>query len=243
MLQKKIDFRAAFAFVAVLAASSAALAQTADQAWLRYTGHTARVLYPRDVRALGTGAIEASAVQELRRNLGDLATGPFHSFSARAKAAFGGQTIVGTVEEVRKAFPDIHIPADLEPDGFWIYSAPCSDHYNGCGEHNLIVITALFTVRLPFSVLPLLPTLVKAVLRTPGAAVQPHPSAGSTSGITPTAQSSADTPAGQYFLKAATSAPISLPWPNTAASLPPSASTASMSTTSTRRRNSSTLII
>ena len=141
MLQKKIDFRAAFAFVAVLAASSAALAQTADQAWLRYTGHTARVLYPRDVRALGTGAIEASAVQELRRNLGDLATGPFHSFSARAKAAFGGQTIVGTVEEVRKAFPDIHIPADLEPDGFWIYSAPCSDHYNGCGEHNLIVIT------------------------------------------------------------------------------------------------------
>jgi alpha-glucuronidase len=141
MPQKKIDFLKAFVFVAMLAASSAALAQTADQAWLRYTGHTARVLYPRDVRALGTGAIEASAVQELQRNLGDLATGPAHSFSARAWGGLGGQTVVGTAEEVRKAFPDLPVPADLEPDGFWIYSAPCGDHYNGCGEHNLIVIT------------------------------------------------------------------------------------------------------
>ncbi|MGP8173998.1 MAG: alpha-glucuronidase family glycosyl hydrolase [Terracidiphilus sp.] len=142
MLQKKIDFLAAFVFtVVLLACGLAASAQTADQAWLRYAGHTARVLYPRDVRALGTGAIEESAVHELRRNLGDLATGPFYSFSARAKAAFGGQTIVGTAEEVRKALPDIPVPADLEPDGFWIYSAPCNDHYNGCGEHNQLVIT------------------------------------------------------------------------------------------------------
>jgi len=127
--------------LALALAGGTARAQTADQAWLRYADHTVRVLYPRDVRALGAGAIEASAVKELRRNLGDLATGPFHSFSARAKAAFGGQTILGTVEEVRKAFPDVPVPADLEPDGFWIYSVPCSDHYNGCGEHNLLVIT------------------------------------------------------------------------------------------------------
>jgi len=114
-----------------------ATAQTADQAWLRYQGHTARVLYPRDVRALGTGAIEKSAVQELRRNLGDLVTA---SLSARAQGGLGGQTVIGTAEEVRKAFPGVPVPAGLEPDGYWIYSAPCSDHYNGCGELNLIVI-------------------------------------------------------------------------------------------------------
>ena len=37
---------------------------------------------------------------------------------------------------------------------------------------------ALFTVRLPFSALPLLPTLVNSVLRTPGAPSPPCPSAG-----------------------------------------------------------------
>jgi alpha-glucuronidase len=122
----------------LLTSALVASAQTADQAWLRYAGHTARVLYQRHVRALGTDAIEESAVQELRRNLGDLATAS--SLTARPQAAFGGETVVGTAEEVRKAFPDIPVPTNLEPDGFWIYSAPCSDHYNGCGERNLLVI-------------------------------------------------------------------------------------------------------
>ena len=121
----------------LLASGLSAPAQTADQAWLRYQGHTARVLYPRDVRALGTGGIEESAVQELRRNLGNLVTA---SLTARAQGGLGGQTVIGTAEEVRKAFPDVPVPADLEPDGFWIYLAPCSDRYNGCGEHNLLVV-------------------------------------------------------------------------------------------------------
>ena len=139
---KKIDFLA-IVFAALFAAGSAALSQTTDQAWLRYDiAKRIPVITPLAVRSLGSGLLEQSAVKELNRNLGSMAgrdtSGP--GFSARARAALDGQTVVGTAEEVRKAFPDLPVPDDLEPEGFWIYSRPCSDRYNGCGKQNLVVI-------------------------------------------------------------------------------------------------------
>src|ERR1039458_7592572 len=139
---KKIDFLA-IVFAALFAAGSAALSQTTDQAWLRYDlAKRIPVITPLAVRSLGSGLLEQSAVKELNRNLGSMAgrdtSGP--GFGARARAALDGQTVVGTAEEVRKAFPDLPVPDDLEPEGFWIYSRPCSDRYNGCGKQNLVVI-------------------------------------------------------------------------------------------------------
>jgi len=114
--------------VAVLSAAALA-AQTADQAWLRYPS-SARTFFPRDIRAIGPGALEQSAVQELKRCLGSLADG---NLTARAKEAVAGQTFVGTVAEIRKVYPQLPVPTDMEPDGYWIYR-------EGSGDQTLLVI-------------------------------------------------------------------------------------------------------
>jgi len=103
-----------------------ASAQTADQAWLRYSGMNGRTFFPRDIRALGPGAVEQSAVQELKRSIADLGIGSGR-LTGRVKAAFAGQTIVGTVQEVRKAYPELPVPNDLEPEGYWVYATGSAD--------------------------------------------------------------------------------------------------------------------
>ncbi len=121
-------FLAGVALAFVLAGGNAC-AQTAEQAWLRYSGPEGRVIFPCEIRALGSGALEQSAVQELKRVRHALF--PEHDFeqslnvgfSARAKEAIEGQTVVGTVDEARKAFPNLPIPSDLEPEGYWIYGS------------------------------------------------------------------------------------------------------------------------
>ncbi len=135
MIQSKLVFAIA------LATSFTAAAQTADQAWLKYDlAKRIPVITPLAVRSLGNTLLEQSAVKELNRNLGSMAGRDASRFTARSRAAVGGQTIVGTADEIRKALPDVPVPRNLGPDEFWIYGAPCSDPYNGCGERNLVVI-------------------------------------------------------------------------------------------------------
>ncbi len=134
---RQIDFLGILALAGVLSSGIAAVAQTADQAWLKYElPSRARPGMPIAVRALGNGAVEQSAVGELNRNLGYLAgrnaSGP--GFSARAQLALEGQTVVGTIEEMRKAFPNLPIPTDLAGEGYWIYAN--GEH----GEKSLILI-------------------------------------------------------------------------------------------------------
>ena len=108
--RRTIDFLAAFMLVAFFAAGTAAHAQTEDQAWLRYTSGPAHSAIPASVRALGTSVLEQSAVQELQRGI----TGMLG-----AKAASGGETVVGTLDEVRAAFPGLAVPAHIAAHGFW----------------------------------------------------------------------------------------------------------------------------
>jgi alpha-glucuronidase len=103
----------------LLAAGSACLAQTADQGWLRYSNHSDRMIIPLQMSALGGGTLEQSAIAELKRSVADVAQG---RLSARSKDAFAGKTVVGTVEEVRKAYPNVPVPTDLAPDEYWVYS-------------------------------------------------------------------------------------------------------------------------
>ena len=105
----------------ILAGCLDAPAQTADQAWLKSSG----VIFPRDIRALGSGALEQSAVEELQRGWGSLAWG---NQTARAAEAVAGQTILGTVEQFRSAFPDLKVPPDLAPGGYWVDLSGSSGH-------------------------------------------------------------------------------------------------------------------
>jgi len=112
----EIDFLPRFACVAVFAFGLSASAQTADQAWLRYSGGH-RVAIPASVRALGSDPLEQSAVKELQRGLAGLTGAQPTTDSSK------GETVVGTLDEVRQAFPAIAAPAHLLPHGFWLKRA------------------------------------------------------------------------------------------------------------------------
>ncbi len=113
---------------ATLAAALAAPAQTADQAWLREPSHL--VLFGKVV-ALGNSPIELSAVKELSRSLSRPASvkGTFMPREWQANSL----TVIGTGEEVRKAYPNFPVPPDLAPGEYWIWG-------NGSDEHSISVI-------------------------------------------------------------------------------------------------------
>jgi alpha-glucuronidase len=89
-----------------------ALAQTADQAWLKYTPTGKPLSAPTTVKVLGKSELEHSAEMELERGL--------LSFSGKAGLYAGPNTIVlGTAEEMRAREPKITLPA-FGPDEFLI---------------------------------------------------------------------------------------------------------------------------
>jgi alpha-glucuronidase len=110
----------------VLFASAFACAQTADQAWLRYGQISGECLViPLKVRALGNSLIERSAVAELERgNHACFGSQPRSAaaHSARAKEPLTGETVVGTADEIRKAYPSLPVPTDLKAEGYWLCS-------------------------------------------------------------------------------------------------------------------------
>jgi len=106
-----IDFLMAFLLAAAFAAAPVARAHAEDQAWLRYAGGHGPSAVPASVRALGSSVMEQSAVQELQRGIAGM-TG--------AKAANSGETVVGTLDEVRAAFPGLAVPTQIRAHGFWL---------------------------------------------------------------------------------------------------------------------------
>jgi alpha-glucuronidase len=110
-------------------------AQTADQAWLKYQ-MKGRVhsFFPIAVHALGHDALEQAAMAELNRNLGLLAGKDASTMTVRVKESFSGQTILGTVEEIQKSFPNVPLPKNLGPEDYWIWGN------NEHREQQLVVI-------------------------------------------------------------------------------------------------------
>ncbi len=100
----------------IVLGSASAMAQTADEAWLRPIAIDQRTL-PLNVRALGTGVLEKTAVDELKR-IPDSA----ESSSANTELDTAGEIIVGTVREFRHADLDLPLPTDLKPGGYWIFA-------------------------------------------------------------------------------------------------------------------------
>jgi alpha-glucuronidase len=109
MAQRKIDFRNGLAGAALMmglfASALPVAAQTADQAWLRSSAPHGKAALPLQVRALGNGALEQSAARELRLGMARLGGAP-------------SPIVVGTREEMLKAFPSLAIPDDLETDAY-----------------------------------------------------------------------------------------------------------------------------
>jgi alpha-glucuronidase len=114
---RKIAFPLASGIVSVLAGALFASAQTADQAWLKYGGYQGGIYIPQKVRALGSVPLEQSAAQELQLGINKISS---TSVTWRASAVLG-QTVIGTAEEVRKAFPDLKVPSDLGAEGYWLH--------------------------------------------------------------------------------------------------------------------------
>jgi alpha-glucuronidase len=119
---------AAIVSAAIFAATPVATAQTPlahtqtnDQAWLSYSGGRERLAIsppiPPSIRALGNSVLEQSAVQELQRGFVG-ATGT--TATPGAKASNAGETVVGTLDEVRAAFPGLQVPAHIAVHGFWL---------------------------------------------------------------------------------------------------------------------------
>jgi alpha-glucuronidase len=87
-------------FAVVLATSFAAVAQTADQAWLAYRPLSTPHHVPLRVLKLGNSPVENSAAAELTRGL----QGIFGS-SVRDSKLPRGSIVLGTYEEFRRRFP------------------------------------------------------------------------------------------------------------------------------------------
>jgi alpha-glucuronidase len=121
-MTRKIDCFAKILSGAALAIGLAASAQTADQAWLKYQKN-GRMAIPLKVRALGSSSQEQAAVKEIQRSLASCCSHIDSSaLTARAREQIGGQTVIGTAQEVGRAFPNLSIPSDLGPEGYWVYS-------------------------------------------------------------------------------------------------------------------------
>ena len=126
-------------------AISPACAQTADQAWLRPSTMEHRPAITLEPRVLGFGIMEQTALRELKDGNARLLGGATDSGEAAQKV----EAILGTADEVRQAIPNLPVPSDLEPEGYWIYWNAAADNPNlvvAGGDHAGLVygVFALF---------------------------------------------------------------------------------------------------
>jgi alpha-glucuronidase len=123
-------FLSGIVLVALLAGGLAACAQTAEQAWLGRAGYHG----PSDVslftKALGPGVLEKTAEIEIYREIRSLRL----ASSGDSFGSIDGRIVLGTAHEVQRAFPELPVPGDLEPDGYWLMW----EQHNG---HPLLAVT------------------------------------------------------------------------------------------------------
>ena len=93
-----------------------ACAQTAQQAWLDHVACRGNSPVPLRVRALGNGAMANTAARELDTGLHAL----YAPASSLSTDAVEGEIVIGTVPEIRAAYPSLQVPADLKADAYWM---------------------------------------------------------------------------------------------------------------------------
>ena len=110
-IEKKIGFLCLFAITGVMSVASTVAAQTGNETWLKSNLPDQAAQVGDLIRVLGPDALEISAAHELIR----LPSDKPHP------------VILGTVAEIRKAYPGISAP-DLPPEGFRLYWAMVGAH-------------------------------------------------------------------------------------------------------------------
>src|SRR5579864_9276754 len=113
-MSKKIG--CVFCMAIALIQGTNAMAPTADQAWLKYP-LDGPVAVPQHVQRLGNGPLERAAAGELQRGLSEIG----RVWSNIPKSMLDGRTVVGTIRELRASFPEIAVPRDIGPDGYWLH--------------------------------------------------------------------------------------------------------------------------
>jgi alpha-glucuronidase len=117
---RKIDFLLAISFAVLFWTGGGAEAQTVEQTWLNYARDRADLGIPRQVRELGTSALEHSAADELRPEILVLPAHLYKPGTEEYNKFVQGETVVGTIAEVESAYPKLAVPHDLPPEGYWI---------------------------------------------------------------------------------------------------------------------------
>src|ERR1700684_2323179 len=127
-LRRSLAFFPAFLLAAVFAAGLVAHAQTDDRAWLNYAPLQMPAEIPISVRALSTDRLEQSAVQELESGLAGFS-------GQKVQTTESGEIVVGTLDEVRAAFPGLQVPVHLAAHGFWLKKTT----WKGWRGHPLVI--------------------------------------------------------------------------------------------------------
>ena len=126
----QFSIRTLLFFALLLVAGRPALTQTADQAWLNYRSAGRGIPVPAQVRGFADESpVGQSAERELKRGIAGLVGGTLREMFP----AYHGQTIVGTAAEIRSVFPNVPIPADLQPESYWLYR-------NGGGNKSDVIV-------------------------------------------------------------------------------------------------------
>jgi alpha-glucuronidase len=112
----KFEFVKGLLLTVALASSIAASGQTADQAWLHHGTSHFPLPVPMRVWALGQEQLENTAANEIVKGI----DGVFGSSSRTFKADPEEAIVLGTVQQVRSAFPLLDVPTSLPPEAFWI---------------------------------------------------------------------------------------------------------------------------
>jgi len=100
------------------ALASIARAETGQEAWLRYR-HQPNALPSVIVKLDDTPEINAAAKE-----------------IARASASLRGSVVVGTLDQIKRRFPEVVLPTDLQPNGYYLRSTAIK------GQHLFLVTSA-----------------------------------------------------------------------------------------------------
>ena len=99
-----------------LAGGLTARAQTADQAWLGHAGYHGPTDIPIFAKALGSGILEKTAENELYGGIYRLRK----ASSSLPDGSMDGRIVLGTAKEIQLHFPELKVPDNLEPEGYWL---------------------------------------------------------------------------------------------------------------------------
>ncbi len=87
--------------------------------------HSTRMIIPLKMRALGSGALEQSAIAELKRSVADVAQASAHRQHQREESS---QVKLSSAPPLKfaKHIPAVPVPADLGAEEYWVYSKESS---------------------------------------------------------------------------------------------------------------------